>query len=64
MLDTLVSDEFFLPFESLMEREIFSRKRHKSKVTYSDARFVRDTLIDTNRGKGLFEIVFFAGLLI
>lgn len=58
ILDALVSDEFFIPFQSLVEREIFSRKRHECKVTYADARFTRDILIGTNGEKGLFESIF------
>lgn len=57
-LDILVSDDFFVAFKSLMEREVFSRKRHGSKVTYSDARFTRDILIDASQKKGLFEMMF------
>lgn len=58
ILDILISDAFFIPFESLMEREVFSRKRHESKVTYSDARFTRDILIDASEKRGLFELMF------
>lgn len=58
ILDTLISDAFFIPFESLMEREVFSRKRHESKATYADARFTRDILIDATETKGLFEMMF------
>lgn len=58
ILDILISDAFFTPFESLIEREVFSRKRHESKVTYSDARFTRDILIDASEKKGLFEMIF------
>lgn len=58
ILDILISDAFFIPFESLMEREVFSRKRHESKVTYADARFTRDILIDASEKKGLFEMIF------
>jgi hypothetical protein len=58
ILDTLLSDGFFVPFHSLMEREVFSRKRHESKVTYADARFTRDILIDASEKRGLFEMIF------
>jgi len=57
-LNILTSDEFFLPFTELMEREVFSRKRHEAKVTYTDARFTRDILIDASEKRGLFEIMF------
>ena len=58
ILDILISDEFFVLFQSLMEREVFSRKRHESKVTYSDARFTRDIFIDASEKKGLLEMMF------
>lgn len=41
LLETLTSDAFFLPFSELMSREIFSKKRHEKKVTFSDAKMVR-----------------------
>ncbi len=58
ILDILISDDFFLPFAKMMEREVFSRKRHEAKVTYSDARFTRDILIDASEKRGLFEMMF------
>ena len=58
MLDMLISDTFFLSFQSLVEREMFSRKRHECKVTYIDAQITRDILIGTNGEKGLFESIF------
>lgn len=58
VLDIFLSDEFFILFQQLIEREIFSRKRHESKVTYSDARFVREILIDASKAKGMLEIIF------
>ncbi len=41
LLETLTSDVFFIPFSELMSREIFSKKRHEKKVTFSDAKIVR-----------------------
>ena len=41
ILATLVSDAFFLPFSLLMEREIFTKKRHEKKVTFSDVKKTR-----------------------
>lgn len=42
----LISDEFFLSFSLLMDREIFSKKRHEKKVTFSDVKKVREVLIE------------------
>lgn len=42
----LISDEFFLPFSELMEREIFTKKRHEKKVTFSDAKKTREILFN------------------
>ena len=42
----LISDEFFLSFSLLMDREIFSKKRHEKKVTFSDVKRVREVLIE------------------
>lgn len=58
ILNTLISDAFFLPFQELMKREVFSRKRHESKVAYSDAQCTRDILMGVNEKQGLFEILF------
>lgn len=41
---TLVSDGFFLPFSELMEREIFTKKRHDKKVTFGDAKKTKDVM--------------------
>lgn len=45
LLETLTSDIFFLPFSELMSREIFSKKRHEKKVTFSDAKITRSLMI-------------------
>lgn len=41
ILATLVSDDFFLPFSELMNREIFTKKRHENKVTFSDVKIAK-----------------------
>ena len=48
ILATLVSDAFFLPFSLLMEREIFTKKRHEKKVTFSDVKKTRWLLLESN----------------
>lgn len=50
VLATLVSDEFFLPFSLLMEREIFTKKRHENKVTFSDVKKTREILLSETYG--------------
>jgi hypothetical protein len=45
LLDMLISDRFFLLFSELMIREIFSKKRHEKKVTYSDAKKLRESIV-------------------
>ncbi len=45
-LDTLISNEFFHSFSLLMDREIFSKKRHEKKVTFSDVKKMREVLIE------------------
>lgn len=45
IFDILVSDAFFLPFSELMEREIFTKKRHEKKVTFGDVKQTREILI-------------------
>lgn len=41
----LVSDTFFLPFSELMEREIFTKKRHEKKVTFGDVKKAREIVL-------------------
>ncbi len=45
LLAMFISDRFFLPFSELMQREIFSKKRHEKKVSYTDAKRVREILV-------------------
>ena len=49
LLEVLISDEFFLPFSQLMEREIFSKKRHEKKVSFADAKIVRNHIFSLLR---------------
>ncbi len=58
LFDTLTSDIFFLPFSELMSREIFSKKRHEKKVTFSDARVIRETLVIGNENTPLLKVLF------
>lgn len=58
MVDILVSDALFVPFTELMEREVFTRKRHESKVNYSDAKRIREVMIDATIRKSFLEMIF------
>ncbi len=46
ILDILVSDVFFELFTELIDREVFTRKRHEAKVNYTDAKVTREIMID------------------
>lgn len=41
----LISDAFFLPFETLIQMEVFQWKRHEKKMSFSDAKNTRDICI-------------------
>jgi hypothetical protein len=58
LVDILISDEFFVPFTELMNREVFTRKRHESKVNYSDAKRIREVMIDETNRKSFLELIF------
>jgi hypothetical protein len=54
-IDNLISDTFFLPFQELMNREIFTKKRHEAKVSYADAKLVREIFLEKRNLLFLFE---------
>ncbi len=58
IFSVLMSDEFYIPFTELMEREVFNRKRHESKVNYSDAKRIREIMIDETSRKSFLELIF------
>lgn len=51
----LVSDVFFLPFSELMEREIFTKKRHEKKVTFGDVKKTREIFLGSSKTRGLLQ---------
>ena len=57
-LDTLISDTCFVPFSDLIALEVFSRKRHESKVNYSDAQRIREVMVDSSSRKSFLEMIF------
>lgn len=42
-----------------MDREIFTKKRHENKVTFADAKKVREVLIESNN---LLRLIFSSNL--
>ncbi len=58
LFEILISDTCFLPFTDLIELEVFSRKRHEAKVSYSDAKRIRELVIDETIYKSFFEMIF------
>jgi hypothetical protein len=56
--DTLISDTCFVPFSDLIALEVFSRKRHEGKVNYSDAKRIREVMIDASERKSFLEMIF------
>lgn len=47
----LISDEFMTPFRSIIEMEIFSKKRHESKVSYIDGKNTRSIMVGNLQAK-------------
>jgi hypothetical protein len=45
LFHTLISDTFFSPFSLLIDREVFSKKRHESKVTFSDVKVMKEAVL-------------------
>ncbi len=58
ILSILISDECFIIFSCLIELEIFSRKRHEGKVNYSDAKKMREIMVDASDTKSFLEMIF------
>ncbi len=58
MFDILISDELYSSFTEVMEREVFTRKRHESKVNYTDAKRIREIMIDESTRKSFLELIF------
>jgi hypothetical protein len=58
VLTRFTEDIFFLPFSRLMEREIFSKKRHEKKVSYSDVGEAREILCGDDTHIGILKNIF------
>jgi hypothetical protein len=46
LLETCIADPFFSGFSELISLEVFGRKRHDTKISYADARRVREISIE------------------
>lgn len=57
-LEILISDNCYLPFSELVELEVFSRKRHEGKVSYNDAKRIREVMVDASSRKSFLEMIF------
>ena len=58
LLKVLISDDFFFSFSQLMDREIFSKKRHEKKVSYKDIRELRSAFRDSADYNNIFRLLF------
>jgi hypothetical protein len=58
LLETCVTDPFFSGFSELIALEVFGRKRHDTKISYADARRVRDICVYNYKTQAIFSQVF------
>lgn len=58
LLSWITSDAFISKFSLLMDREIFSKKRHEKKVTYSDAKVTREIFIGLGESPWILQQIF------
>ncbi len=58
LLSLLLSDAFFLRFETLIEMGIFGSKRHDKKVSYTDAKKTREILVGNYEKQSLLQVLF------
>ncbi len=54
----LLSDNFYCRFEALIEMEVFGRKRHDKKISYTDAKRVREILVGNYEEVWLLKMLF------
>jgi hypothetical protein len=55
LLEICVTDPFFSGFSELISLEVFSRKRHDNKISYADAKRVREICVDWYLKKGILK---------
>ena len=58
LLIVLLSDDFFLGFEALIEMGVFGSKRHDQKISYIDAKRTREILLGNYEKQGLLRCIF------
>lgn len=56
--DILFVPEFIERFETLIDMEVFGRKRHEQKISYTDAKRVREILVGNYEKDGLLRMIF------
>jgi hypothetical protein len=56
--DILFVPEFIERFETLIDMEVFGRKRHEQKISYTDAKRVREILVGNYEKEGLLRMIF------
>jgi hypothetical protein len=52
-LETCITDPFYSGFREVIELEVFGKKRHESKISYSDAKKVREILLSSHKNNSL-----------
>jgi hypothetical protein len=58
LLETCVTDPFFSGFSELIALEVFGRKRHDTKISYADARRVREICVGGYTISSIFQDLF------
>jgi hypothetical protein len=54
----LFSDSFIINFRVLIDMEVFGSKRHERKISYTDAKKVREILVGNYEREGLLRRLF------
>ena len=58
LLDTCIMDPFFSGFSELISLEVFGRKRHDTKISYADAKRVRELCMQEDSSKSIIHALF------
>jgi hypothetical protein len=58
LIEFLSSDDFFHPFEILIQLEVFQSKRHVWKVSFSDAKKTREICTGLFRDESILRLLF------
>ncbi len=57
-LEILMSEGVFSQFQILIDMEVFSRKRHDNKISFTDAKKSREILVGNYQEDGLLKYIF------